>query len=123
MKKIKSLSFILLALTIISCGGRTIPKGAYYGGPGGDSSYKLFFGENGVLEVHQLNNNIPYCSTDGHWSYDKNGNITITDLNNPNCNLVSQLNGTFVICDDPQCIPSGRGYIKGDIRIWPDDKN
>jgi hypothetical protein len=32
----------------------------------------------------------------------------------------TDLNGKYLICDDPDCLPSGKAYIMGDVRIWPD---
>jgi hypothetical protein len=114
----------VIAITILSCGGRTKPNGVFYGGPDlAPSVYYYVFEENGTMRVSQGKLETENCRTEGSWSTDENGNITISGLNNPNCNFMSQLNGTYMICDDPQCIPSGRGYIKGDLRIWPDDKN
>lgn len=34
---------------------------------------------------------------------------------------MSDLNGKYLICDDPDCLPSGKANIMGDIRIWPDN--
>lgn len=122
MKKI--LFILTILLTLIGCGGRSTPRGVYYGGPDlAPSVYYYIFQENGNITVSQGKLATENCRTEGHWSADEKGNITISGLNNPNCNFMSQLNGTYLICDDPNCIPSGRGYIKGEIRIWPDDKN
>jgi hypothetical protein len=123
MKTIKYLCLSAIVITIISCSGRTNPKGVYYGGPDlAPSVYYYVFEENGTMRVSQGKLETENCRTEGNWSTDEKGNITISGLNNPNCNFMSQLNGTYMKCDEPQCIPSGRGYIKGDLRIWPDDK-
>lgn len=123
-KNIRLTGFILLAMSIVSCEGRSKPIGVYYGGPDLEPSvYYYVFEENGNIRVSQGKLEAENCRTEGYWINDEKGNIIISGLNNTNCNFMSQLNGTYMICDDPQCIPSGRGYIKGDIRIWPDDKN
>ena len=120
---IKTCMFFLSTIIIISCGGRSKPLGVYYGGPDlAPSVYYYIFEEDGSMRVSQGKLETENCRTEGYWSIDEKGNITITGLNNPNCNYMSQPNGTYMICDDPQCIPSGRGYIKGDIRIWPNKK-
>lgn len=124
MKKKELVSLIIILFTIFGCGGRNKPNGVYYGGPDlAPSAYYFVFEENGNMRVSQGKLETENCRTEGHWYTDKNGNITISGLNNINCYFMSQLNGTYYICDDPKCIPSGRGYIKEDIRIWPDDKN
>ncbi len=123
MKKIRLASFIILSIAIMGCGGRSKPNGVYYGGPPlTPSVYYYVFEQNGNVRVSQGKLIEENCRTEGHWSTDEKGNITISGLNNSNCYFMSGLNGTYYICDDPQCMPSGRGYIKGDIRIWPDDK-
>ncbi len=120
---IKTCIFFLSTIILISCGGRSKPIGVYYGGPDlAPSVYYYVFEEDGRMRVSQGKLETENCRTEGYWSTDEKGNITISGLNNPNCNFMSQLNGTYMICDDPQCIPSGRGYIKGDIRIWPNKK-
>ena len=120
---IKTCIFFFSTIIIVSCAGRSKPIGVYYGGPDlAPSVYYYVFEEDGSMRVSQGKLETENCRTEGYWSTDEKGNITITGLNNPNCNFMSQLNGTYIICDDPQCIPSGRGYIKGDIRIWPNNK-
>jgi hypothetical protein len=74
----------------------------------------------GTIKVSQGKGIEENCRTLGNWKQDKNGDLIISGLSNSNCYFMSDLNGKYLICDDPDCLPSGKANIMGDIRIWPD---
>ena len=122
MKNFIGLFCLLLSTLTISC-GRCDPSGVYYGGPDlTPSVYYYTFEDNGNVLVCQGKSYTRNCCTEGQWTTDSKGNITISGLNSTNCYFMNGLNGTYKVCDEPKCIPSGRGYKKGDIYMWPDDK-
>ncbi|MEO8236283.1 MAG: hypothetical protein ABI549_12765 [Flavobacterium sp.] len=111
---------ILMIVILTSCSGkRSDPSGSYYGGPPLTPNVYLYtFNENGTVQVCQNGTVVSCCTENGTWSTDEKGNITISGLNS-GCEFMKSLNGTYYVCDSPDCIPSGKGYLYNDIHIWP----
>lgn len=119
--KIKFFLILVISLTVLSCTNRSKPNGVYYGGPPlTPSVYYYVFSSDGTIKVSQGKGIEENCRTEGSWKQDKDGNLIISGLSNSNCYFMSDLNGKYLICDDPDCLPSGKAYIMGDVRIWPD---
>lgn len=117
MLKGKTIVFCISVLSIQSC-GRQAPEGTYYGGDTyNPSEFYYQFSKNGDLSICRGKLYDRNCCSDGYW--EKKGNsIIVTGINNANCPEMSLLNGKYLACDD-DCIPSGKAWIKGDIRLWP----
>ena len=88
---------------------RQDPSGTYKGYDSG-ISYEFTFLKNpnektvGIVEY-------PNCYYTGHWRTKSNGDIIIYDLNNyDNCYNQSLLEGTYEVCDKPECTIDGKYY-------------
>lgn len=103
-------------------GGRSEPTGFYYGGRNFDpDEFYYEFKGGGAISICRGTLYDKNCCSDGSWSM--NGkSVVISGISNSNCPEMSSLNGTYAACDEPDCIPSGKAFKKGEITIWPDKK-
>jgi hypothetical protein len=114
----KAITILTIVLVLFSSCGKPKPKGYYYGGPNENPSIYYYNFSDNTVRVCQGKSTDANCCTEGQWSINDNGDIIISGLSNPNCDFMESLNGTYKLCNT--CIPSGKGYKKGDIIIWPD---
>lgn len=123
MKNVVNILGMTLFVSILLNGcGRTEPKGFFYGGKWDDPDEFYFeFKDGGKITICRGSLYDRNCCADGSWQMNGNS-IVISGISNGNCPEMASLNGNYSACDEPDCIPFGKAFKKGDITIWPDKK-
>ena len=100
---------------------RKDPSGIYKGWENGieyEFTFSNYFNEKTITIVESNN-----CSYSGNWKTERDGDIRIYNLSNEyddfDCFNNYYLQGTYEVCDKPECSADGKYYKKNNLKIWP----
>ena len=99
---------------------RKDPSGTYTGWEN-DIEYKFIFSNDNYEKTVTIVER-DYCYYTGNWSTQRDGDIRIYNLIGNienNCDNNYYLEGTYEVCDKPECITDGKYYKKNNLNIWP----